>query len=121
MSFQDTIKTLHTLHGELCAALRRGEMLWYGMASDYQSKYAFSADYDPAFKRRYLEQAAACLELAEWLEALPLPTAPREVAPFADALKDAVARCPRPPEIRAQLESLAGRIENIASATNAAR
>jgi hypothetical protein len=103
MSFQDTIQTLHDLHGELCAALRRGEMPWYGMADDYQGKYAFSADYDPAFKRRYLEQAAACLELAEWLEALPLPTAFEDVARFADALKDAVARCPRPPEIRGQL------------------
>ena len=114
MSFDDTQETLHTLHSELCAALRRGEMLWYGQASDYQSKYAFSADYDSAFKRRYNEQAATCLEMAQWLESLPLPTAPEEVTAFVDDLKHAIARCPQPPGMQGQLESLAGRIERIA-------
>lgn len=114
MSFEDTRETLHTLHSELCAALRRGEMLWYGMASDYQSKYAFSAAYDSAFKHRYLEQATTCLEMAQWLEALPLPTDPEEVAAFIDALKGAIERCPRPPGMHGQLESLAAKIESVA-------
>jgi hypothetical protein len=119
MNFEDTLKTLHTLHSELCAAMRRGEMAWYGMASDYQTKYAFSAGYDPAFKRRYLGQATTCLEIAEWLEALPRPTAPPEVAPFVAALKDAIARCPRPPKMHEEIERLAGKIEAIASAISA--
>lgn len=114
MSFENTIKTLHTLYSELCAALRRGEMLWYGQASDYQSKYGFSADYDPAFKRRYNKQATRCLEMAQWLEAIPLPTAPEEVAAFVDTLKSTVERCPQPPGMHGQLENLAVRIERIA-------
>jgi hypothetical protein len=114
MSFEDTIESLLTLHRELCAVMRRGEMTWYGMASDYQTKYAFSADYDPAFKRRYLEQAATCLEIAQRLEALPRPTIPTEVTPFVAALKDAVARCPRSPEMREEIERLARRIETAA-------
>jgi hypothetical protein len=114
MGFEDTIEPLLTLHRELCAAMRRGEMAWYGMASDYQTKYAFSADYDPAFKRRYLGQATTCLEIAERLEALPRPTIPTEVTPFVAALKDAVAHCPRPPEMREEIERLARRIEPAA-------
>jgi hypothetical protein len=114
MSFDSTLETLRTLHSKLCAALRRGEMLWYGQASDYQSKYAFSADYDSAFKRNYNERASTCLEMAQWLETLPLPTAPEEVAAFVDSLKQAIARCPQPPGMQGQLESLAGRIEAFA-------
>lgn len=114
MSFEDTIQTLRALHAELCALLRRGEIAWYEMASDYQSKYAFTADYDSAFKRRYNERAAACLEMAEALEALPPPATPDEVASFAAALRDAAARCPRPPSLRDQFERLAQRIEQVA-------
>jgi hypothetical protein len=94
-------------------------MLWYSMASDYQSKYAFSADYDPAFKHRYYDQATACREIIEQLETLVLPAVPEEVAPFVAALKDAIARCPQPPEMRGLLESLAGKIENVVSAAGA--
>jgi hypothetical protein len=119
MSFENTRETLRALHTELCAALRRGEMLWYGMASDYQSKYAFSADYDTAFKHRYYDQATACREIVEQLEALALPAVPEEAASFVAALKDAMARCPQPPDMRGLLESLAGKIESVASAAGA--
>jgi hypothetical protein len=117
-NFEDMLELLLTLRRESCAAMRRGEMAWYGMASDYQSKYAFSADYDPAFKRRYLEQATTCLEIAEHLEALPRPTATTEVAPFVAALKDAIAHCPRPPTMHDEIERLAARLEAAAPAIN---
>ncbi|MFL7793532.1 MAG: hypothetical protein AB8I69_15430 [Anaerolineae bacterium] len=113
MSFQDTQETLRILRSELCDAVRRGEMLWYGMASDYQSKYAFSADYDTAFKRQYYERATACREIVEQLEALALPAVPEDVAPFIVALKGGIARCPCPPNMPGQLESLAKKIEEM--------
>jgi hypothetical protein len=113
MSFKDTQETLRVLHSDLCAAMRRGEMLWHGMGSDYQSKYAFSADYDKAFKRQYYDRAIACREIAEQLEALALPAIPEEVAPFVAALKNGIAHCPQPPSMHEQLDGLAGKIEKM--------
>lgn len=113
MNFQDTQEALRILQGKLCAAMRRGEILWYSLASDYQSKYAFSADYDKAFKRQYYERATACREIAEQLEALALPAVPEDVAPFVAALKSGIERCPRAPNMQGQLESLAGEIEKM--------
>ena len=113
MSFKDTQEALRTLQGEVCAAIRRGEMLWYSMASDYQSKYAFSADYDKAFKRRYHDRATACRGIAEQLEALALPTVSEEIASFVAALRSGIDRCPWPPRMHSQLESLAGKLEKM--------
>ena len=116
MSLAGTKQTLRTLHGNVCAALRRGEMAWYGLASDYQSKYAFSADYDSAFKQRYYAQATTCHEIVEHLEALALPASQAEVAPFLQALRDAV-RCPCPPQMHERFERLAIEIKTIAEET----
>jgi hypothetical protein len=115
MSFENTAKTLHALHSELCATMRRGEMLWYGMASDYQSKYAFSADYDTALKHGYYDRATACREIAEQLEALSPPTGTEDILLFVAALKDAAARCPQHPEMHTQLERLVGEMKDVVS------
>jgi hypothetical protein len=119
MSIENMLDSLRTFHGELCALMRRGEMLWYGMASDYQSKYAFSADYDKAFKRGYHDQATACREVAEQLEALPLPSTAKEVAQFVASAKNAVKRCPQHPDMRELVERLVGEMDGIASLAGA--
>jgi hypothetical protein len=116
MSFEETIDTLRTLRGNLCAALRRGEMLWLGMASDYQSKYAFSADYDTSFKQGYYEQATTCREIAEKIETLTLPTRAREIPPFITSARSATEHCPLHPEIQGPVEQLIAEMASIASA-----
>lgn len=115
MHFDEAQKTLHDLHADLCAALRRAEMAWYAMASDYQSKYAFSADYDSAFKRRYYDKATTCQHVVVQMEALALPKGPAEMAAFAATLKDAVEYCPWPASIREQANHLLEQIEAVSS------
>jgi hypothetical protein len=115
MSFEEMISTLRTLHGNLCAALRRGEVLWLSMASDYQSKYAFSADYDPSFKRGYYEQATACRETAERIEDLALPTHVGEIPPFIAEATSAAESCPLHPETQEPVERLIAEMGSIGS------
>lgn len=50
MDFEEIYRALQGLHADICASLKKGEGLWYSMASDYQDKYAGTADYDKSFK-----------------------------------------------------------------------
>jgi hypothetical protein len=116
MSFEETIDTLRTLRGDLCTAIKRGEMLWLGMADDYQSKYAFSADYDKSFKHGYYERATTCCGIAEQVEALRLPATAKEVTQFVASAKSAAKRCPQHPDIQGTVERLIAEMDSIALA-----
>ncbi len=114
MNFEEASRALQTLHSELCTSVRKEEGLWYGMASDYQDKYAFTSDYDKSFKRDYYEKATICREIAEHLEKLPLPSTPEEIASFVDAVKNDIRQCPRHWKVQKQLEMLLEKMEDIA-------
>ena len=115
MSVQNTIDALRTLHSNLCATIRRGEMLWLGMASDYQSNYAFSADYDKSFKHGYYDRATSCRETAEQVNALNLPTTGAEIARFVTSAKSMAEGCPHHPDIQEAVDRLIAEMDNIAS------
>ena len=119
MDFEKTKETLRDLLAQLCTAVRRAEWVWYGMASDYQSKYAFTADYDTAFKQGYNEKASYCRETAEWLEGLPLPSAAEGVAAFVAKVTDAARRCPQRGDMEEQLETLIEKMEKIVATIDA--
>jgi hypothetical protein len=118
MSLQEMIDTLQTLRSNLCAALRRGEMGWLGMASDYQSSYAFSADYDKSFKHGYYDRATECREIAEQVATLKLPTTTTEIIQFVASAKKAAERCPQHPEVQAVIERLIAQMDSIALAAS---
>ena len=106
MTFLDTQKTLTGLSEQLCAALRRSEMVWYGMASDYQSKYAFSADYDSGFKQDYYDKAVACHEAIAYVESLDIPKSVVGVPAFVEALQGVVTQSAWPSEMDGVVKQL---------------
>jgi hypothetical protein len=116
VSLKNTLDALRTLHGDLYAAIKRGEMLWLGMASDYQSKYAFSADYDKSFKHGYYDRATACREIAEQVEALRLPSTAKEITQFVASAKSAAKHCPQHPDVQETVERLIAEMDSIALA-----
>jgi hypothetical protein len=83
------------------------------MASDYQSKYAFSSDYDKSFKHSYYDKGTACREIAEQIETLSLPTDSTEIDSFVQAIKKAVDQCPQHPDMKAPIASLVEKMDDI--------
>jgi hypothetical protein len=114
MHTQTPLQTLHTLHQELCMLLRKGEWLWYGMADDYQSKYAFTQDYDKSFKRMYHEKGRACRQLAQDLEQVALPASLSEIAAFVDTVNSHLTGCPQHWKMREPIQSIVTRMEALA-------
>ncbi len=118
MDTQETCTALQALSTNVCALIRRGESLWYGMADDYQSKYAGSSDYDKSFKRNYYDKAQACRGIVRSLEEGSFPSMAEEIGPFVSAVKDSVKQCPRHFEIAGELDKLVTKMEVLADEKN---
>ena len=74
-------------YDKLIEIIAAGEFYWYAQASDYQSKYSFSADYDKSFKNTYYEKAALCRETAEQMKQTAFPEDESSLIKFLEKLK----------------------------------
>lgn len=59
------------------AILRAGDIYWYTLADDYQSKFSFSSDYNKKDKIRYYRRGDSCRngadQIAQLIKIEPLP------------------------------------------------
>ena len=86
MDFITAEKELELIQSTAVRLLWREAGHWERLAADYQSKYAFSSDYDKSYKHDYYGRAGACREVAGEVESVPLPNNMKEVAGFAGTL-----------------------------------
>ena len=114
MAFANALREIEKIRDELVLSLRKAAMDCYSQAGDYESKYAFSSDYDKSFKQRYYSKAASYERSAEELGKLNLPANEAEIPSFVDALKSIVTHHQIPYPLEKQMNSIFQKMEKIA-------
>ncbi len=113
MDFQEIRNELQTLLSDLSSVIAQGEWKWHQMASDYETKYGNTGDYDPSFKQDYSENAETCREIAQSLEELSVPAHLDEIGSFMSIVRKEAGYCPRHWELNGQVSGVLESMEQL--------